>query len=353
MDTEPTKLGEKTGTADGNSEVKEKRLKNSGEDLSSKEFQGIVGKLHEAQNLLQQVNECMQMLKKTYHEVIQTYHQNMLGFSLDSFFFKYKLLEMETDHYSKTLQLIHNRMYGDYYKLYHILFAFFMRHQPSQPLNHLRKYTPIPKPPSEGNHAPYHDLETFQDFTIEEIHVLHIDIVNMCVAFTKLENTSVEAKEQLSIFLNYVSFFHHTQIDLLTQLIQKITVFYNEWMSNDYFHYIQTFLQKHDLSMRNKDKKPTLQKSREQILVFSRNGSPLISRDVSPIHSRNGTPLISRNGTPFVSRHGTRHSSPLGTRNTTWGISYEHCCKEDSVPLYSIYDTSQNTIPPHSNPLQH
>lgn len=355
---------------------------------STADFQTIIGKLHEAQSLLQKVKEKMQFLKKTYNELIHTYHKNMFVFSLDSFFFKYKLLEFETEHYSNALHLINNRMYGDYYKLYNILFAFSLRHQP---MEHVRKYNPLKNSTSKlpvtalplqgadsilhlytpkghnydpkGTHTTYTDLKPFQPYTTQEIHVLHLDIMNMCVAFTKNEHTTAEAKEQMSVFLNYISFFHHTQTDTLGQLIQKITHFYNELVLDNYSQYIETFLQKHDLSMPNH-----VNKSREPPMIFP----PFHGvEDIRPlVRSRQGSPLVrSRNGSPFgtppiaLSRQGTplvrsRNSSPIGRKNPTWGISYERAgMEDDSINLYNIYDISKNTIQPPlpklymSNPL--
>ena len=114
--------------------------------------------------LLQKLND----LKSTYQQLVKNNNKKIMLFCLDAFYFQYKILTNEMDDISKSIVLINNRMYGDYYKLYNII-VMQSREKgfPLKTINENKKY------------AIYKDLEPFKEFTIEEISAIHQGIIEI------------------------------------------------------------------------------------------------------------------------------------------------------------------------------
>lgn len=60
-------------------------------------------------------------IKDAYNDLVKKNPVKTLLFCLDSLFFQYKILNLELEHYNRKIALLQNRMYGDYYKLYHLM----------------------------------------------------------------------------------------------------------------------------------------------------------------------------------------------------------------------------------------
>jgi hypothetical protein len=145
------------------------------------------------------------------------------------------------DDISKSIVLINNRMYGDYYKLYNII-VMQSREKgfPLKTINENKKY------------AIYKDLEPFKEFTIEEISAIHLGIIeiiselhdyhnqlekstyqyNNVRAGTSITNfmhtleyENMLIREQYTLYMNYLSFFHDSHKKYLTKLYNKLAGF--------------------------------------------------------------------------------------------------------------------------------
>jgi hypothetical protein len=151
------------------------------------------------------------------------------------------------DHIGRSISLINNRMYGDYYKLYSIILT-----QVADPsimdmtsfATKFKKYTP------------YKELDPFQEYSTEDTIQLHADILEMIDAlhghYTKKDESAhhyhdtVQARtsitnflhtlayenslllEQIALYVNYVNFFHSTQHKFLAKLFCKMDGFKRE-----------------------------------------------------------------------------------------------------------------------------
>ena len=60
-------------------------------------------------------------LKQNYDTMVQNNKKKIFLFCLDSYYFQYKTLLLETENIDKYISMIKNRMYGDYYKLFSII----------------------------------------------------------------------------------------------------------------------------------------------------------------------------------------------------------------------------------------
>ena len=187
--------------------------------------------------LLQKLND----LKSTYQQLVKNNNKKIMLFCLDAFYFQYKILTNEMDDISKSIVLINNRMYGDYYKLYNII-VMQSREKgfPLKTINENKKY------------AIYKDLEPFKEFSVEEISAIHQGIIEIIFELHEYHNqleksayqynnvragTSITnfmhtleyenmlIREQYTLYMNYLSFFHDSHKKYLTKLYNKLAAF--------------------------------------------------------------------------------------------------------------------------------
>jgi hypothetical protein len=191
-------------------------------------------------------------LKKLHSDMIKDNNKQIFLFCLDSFFYQYKIFSMEFEHIKKLRSILNNRMYCDYYKLHNIIIKFCKEHIDNDTLN-------IPTFPV------YKDLEPFQEYRIEDIISLHESILNLIntlhIETTKKEDAILHynethkvgfsisnflntlthenrvLQEQISLFVNYISFFHISQKKQLKKLHARIDDFYNEVDENININY--------------------------------------------------------------------------------------------------------------------
>lgn len=179
-------------------------------------------------------------LKKIYTDLIKTNNQQIYLFCLDSFYFKYRVLHKELEGISELIIFIHNRMYGEYYKLYNIM------------VQQLKdKHIHLPTVSEYKKYPIYKDLELMKEYSIDDIKDIYysiFSIINELYSFynTKqsviqeyinqnnkiiysfihtLEYENVLRRELLSLYIGYVEFFHSTQTKYLEKLLYRMHIF--------------------------------------------------------------------------------------------------------------------------------
>ncbi len=216
-------------------------------DILKSEFQEILQIQYEIQTRKNGIVEKLQELKELYNNLVKSNTKKIFLFCLDSFYFQYKTLSIETEDICKFISLINNRMYGDYYKLYNIILmqsTEFNIDVHGLIADFTKKYTP------------YKEIEPFREYKISDIIDLHSDIMKLLnyinVRYMSKEQNIVEynesarvglsitsfmqtleyenmlLKEQLGLYMNYTRFFHASQKTYLTKLFKKITGFQKE-----------------------------------------------------------------------------------------------------------------------------
>ena len=194
--------------------------------------------------------DTLNQLKSVYNDLIRTNTKKIFLFCLDSFYFQYKTFVLEMEHIDKTRTLVNNRMYCDYYKLYNLICAYIKENKSEISLTDLELKT----------YPAYKDLDPFLEYKIEDIralhdNILHIidtlylqtqtktdDIVNYSdrrhIGFSisnflnTLEYENRVLKEQIALYVNYMSFFHISQKKQLNRLLVKIQEFNKEVEEN-------------------------------------------------------------------------------------------------------------------------
>ena len=131
------------------------------------EFQEIVHLSTELVNNKTVITEKVDVIKEQYNNLTKTNTKKIFIFCLDSFYFQYKLLQLELQHYTSVVSTINNRMYGDYYKLYSIML-----------MQCKENNIVLSKKHTETDRFPiYKDLEPFLQYNLEDIIKLHEDIL--------------------------------------------------------------------------------------------------------------------------------------------------------------------------------
>ena len=194
--------------------------------------------------------DTLNKLKAVYNDLIKTNTKKIFLFCLDSFYFQYKTFVLEMEHIDKTRALVNNRMYCDYYKLYNIICNYVKENRTELSLSELELKT----------YPVYKDLDPFQEYKIDDIRALHDNILYIIdtlyvqteskkddivsyndkrhIGFSisnflnTLEYENRLLKEQISLYVNYVSFFHISQKKQLNRLLVKIQDFNKEVEDN-------------------------------------------------------------------------------------------------------------------------
>jgi hypothetical protein len=220
------------------------KLKNS--------FKNIISVKREIGNTKNNVTTKLNELKQLHSELIKDNNKHIFLFCLDSFYYQYKIFAMEFEHIKKLRSILNNRMYCDYYKLHNIIIKFCKEHIQDDQLN--VQTFPV-----------YKDLEPFQEYRIEDISLLHESILNLINTLYTETQTKSDAilhyndnhkvgfsisnflntlthenrilQEQITLFINYISFFHISQQKQLKKLHIRVGDFFKEVDDNINMNY--------------------------------------------------------------------------------------------------------------------
>lgn len=172
-------------------------------------------------------------IKQIYSEFIQTNREHLFIFTLDSFYFQSKLIDIEYEDILRVFHSITNRMYCDYYKLFKIIIDYVFQNIPDKKLIeliHVNDHFPV-----------YKDLEPFKQYDFQYIQHLHeILLVILTYLYGHITNkehdlkiyqtknkiglnidsfvntlnfNNTVMKEKINLFVTYIEFFHklHTK----------------------------------------------------------------------------------------------------------------------------------------------
>lgn len=207
------------------------------------EFNEIIHLSTEIMNKKNALDEKLKQLKEQYNELVKQNSKKIFLFCLDSFYFQYKVLHVEMEQFHRMCALIHNRIYGDYYKLFNIIL-----------MQCKENNIQVPGLARESDQFPiYKDLEPFLEYKIEDVIKIHADILTIInevymlyvsnqknihkhndrihagFSITSFINTlsyeNVLIKEQIGLYSNYMTFYHNSQKTYLTKLMIKMDGF--------------------------------------------------------------------------------------------------------------------------------
>ena len=207
------------------------------------DFNLIIRLRTELQTKRDRLTEKLDEIREQYNELIKQNSKKIYLYCLDSLYFQYKILRVELEQFQKTISLIFNRMYGDYYKLYNIIQAQCKENNTDILL-------------SGENVVVYKDLDPFLEYNLDDLVLTHKIIVdtlhklnvlytskqdeinnhnsNMRIGFSVtsfISTLSYENKllgEQISLYSDYLSFYHSSQRKYFDKALYKINTFMRE-----------------------------------------------------------------------------------------------------------------------------
>ena len=211
------------------------------------DFQDILKTQLDVQTHKAVIIKQIQDLKGVYNDLVKTNTKKIFLFCLDSFYFQYKTLVIQMEDLCKHVTHINNRMYGDYYKLYNII----LLQTAESNIDVRSSVTEFHK-----KYQPYKDLEPFHEYKMSDIMSLHADILKLMnylfqhysgkeqnvmsysdntkvgmsiTSFLQtLEYENTLLREQIGLYVNYLTFFHNSQKIYLTKIYEKIQGFQQE-----------------------------------------------------------------------------------------------------------------------------
>ena len=213
-------------------------------------FQNILLLRNDVTKTKDTISKKISQLKSIYAELSKNTTKKVLLFSLDSFFFQFKLFSVELENMDKFRILLNNRMYCDYYKLFTLITTYIKDNKEDLNAEKIEFRTfPV-----------YKDLEPFQEYNLDDIKNIHNDIMkhinflyecyqaneDKIINYNKktrigfsisnllntLEHENTVLKQQIALYVNYLSFFHISQSKHLKNLLGRLKGFDEEIEEN-------------------------------------------------------------------------------------------------------------------------
>jgi hypothetical protein len=191
------------------------------------------------------LNNIVTKLNHIYTEFIKKNQDKVLIFGLDSLRFQSKLIGIEYEDMKRLFYAINNRMYCEYYKLYKIIMDYIIEKVTDAKMIEMVKSDVYVFPV-------YKDLEPFKQYDFELIQSIHEAILiflnSLCSYINSKEQelkthqttnktglnidnfvmsfnfNLVVMKEKVSLFINYVVFFHTSHLKQLSRFVTKVNL---------------------------------------------------------------------------------------------------------------------------------
>ena len=198
-------------------------------------FEGLDGRITK---LTEVYNDFIKSTKQ-----IKTADTKVFIFSLDSFYFQNNLLKREYRYLKEYYNIIINRMYGEYYKLYKLIVDYVEKSHVDGKLSETLKNKKYPK---------YDDLNEEKQYDFHLIVQLNEDIINIIAHLINILRDKehelktyttnqgyglnvnnfvstfnyevIVLKEQIVLYEKYLDFFYHIHEKLLKRLTTKISL---------------------------------------------------------------------------------------------------------------------------------
>lgn len=189
-------------------------------------FQNILKTQYDIITIKSSVFKKLQELKTMYSNLVKQNTRKTFLFCLDSVFFQYKILSIELEDIVRHITLIHNRIYGDYYKLYQLILeqSAILNIDMFDLTNEFTKYTV------------YDDLELFREYKHSDVIQLHADIIHavnlLYMHFASKKNNINSYNEQITAGISINSFLH--TLDHENLVLQEHIHLYNNYIV--FFH---------------------------------------------------------------------------------------------------------------------
>lgn len=248
------------------------------------EIKDIIGKIIETKTIIQQK---LARLKEIHGDFVKDNNtKKIFLICLESFHFQYKVMNVDTDNIHRSFMLLSNRTFCDYFNLYSMLQKVFGEYEMEVP--------------TAQHHPVYKDLESFFEYKLEEISLVHANAIELLtVLILKLRekeslvqkyisksqsgirianfiNTLVYEnsvlKDKIQLYTGYCDFFQNSQQKYFTKLYSKIQMLRDE---------IDDEISFHETPWDNKtiQESDTLKQSSDELAVSQWGGNDEVNRN--------------------------------------------------------------------------
>jgi hypothetical protein len=194
-------------------------------------FQKIYTLIHDIYVLIETLIDRLANWKSIYDNLTKKNAKRNYLYSLDIFFFQYRIFVFEIEHFTKYIAFLNHRIYGDYYRL----------------------SVEITANDSSMPHPKFKELEPFFEYSLENIQQIHkrvcFGISRLYVRFQEKQGEINEyknktavgylifpllntlgyeksvLKDQIKFYENLLFFFYESHQSFLTELLQKVKEF--------------------------------------------------------------------------------------------------------------------------------
>ena len=194
------------------------------------------------------INSIKSKMENMYADMLKNNNKQLFLFGLDSFHFQNRLIDIETEEMKKIFNVINNRMYCEYYKLYKLIVEYIKTNISNKKLLELTNII--------NNFPVYKDLEPYKYYDFEIIYDVHENIITlMYEIYAYIINKDFEleqyqekqnkglninnfvsllkfnilmTKEKISLFISYLHFFHNLHTTHLNNFYNKVIIMYNQ-----------------------------------------------------------------------------------------------------------------------------
>ena len=208
------------------------------------EFSIVKENIHAITNNLTTVKKKLDRLKQIYSDMISTNsNKKIFLFCLESFNFQIKSFSVDADNLHKSLLLVSNRVYCDYYKLLKHIRVIFEEYKYGFP----KELVELPA---------YDVLNPMFEYSVKDIEMIHANVCLLINALIEYYNNNCDnidsynaksqtgicifnfiktleydnsvLKDQIVLYLNYMDFFKNIQTKHLVKLLGKMDALQKE-----------------------------------------------------------------------------------------------------------------------------
>lgn len=187
--------------------------------------------------VLEDLNKKKDLLAEYYRTLVTHNPSKLYLFGLDSLQFQSQMIKIEYENLMKFHKIIRNRIYGDFFKLYHIIRTFIKTNPKTNKILDNRTWNAYPQ---------YKDLKTEQNFSFELVVELFNDVTEMILLLSshieQLEGQLLDHRRKMSMGLNINNFIF--TFESCNQIVHnKIALFRNyiDYMTKIHYHYLRRF----------------------------------------------------------------------------------------------------------------
>ena len=202
---------------------------------------------------LQVLTSRIKKIKEHYSDFISANKDTLSIFTLDSFHFQGRLIDIEYEDMNRLFLSITNRMYCDYYKLFKIVIEYIEENINDKKLLELIQI-------NRSQYPVYKDLEPFRQYDLQYIQNLHellLVILHYLNGFVMKKQhdlqqyqtknkigfnidsfvhsfnyNNIVIKEKLSLFVTFMEFFHNSHMKYLKRFTTKLQLMLSQ-VNND------------------------------------------------------------------------------------------------------------------------